>query len=46
MNRRLAVPFARAGLAGLAALTLSACVMIPEGETVCPDQGPNTGSWP
>lgn len=46
MNRRLAVSAVRAGFAGLAALALSGCLAIPEGETVCPDRGPNTGSWP
>lgn len=28
------------------ALATSACALIPEGESVCPDQGPNSGSWP
>lgn len=45
-NRRL-VSIARCGaLAGLAALALGGCLMIPEGDTVCPGQGPNSGSWP
>ncbi|PWE18233.1 hypothetical protein DDZ18_01080 [Marinicauda salina] len=35
-----------AALAGLAA-TLSGCALVfPEGDTVCPDQGPNSPSWP
>lgn len=28
------------------ALAASGCAMIPEGDSVCPDQGPNSGSWP
>jgi len=34
------------GLVALAALALSACADLPDRETTCPDQGPNTGSWP
>jgi len=40
----------RAGLiaaaAGLGVMALGACALMPEGESVCPDRGPNTGSWP
>lgn len=32
--------------AGLGAMALGACALMPEGESVCPDRGPNTGSWP
>jgi hypothetical protein len=27
-------------------LVVSGCAMIPEGDSVCTDQGPNSGSWP
>ncbi|MBI1263272.1 MAG: hypothetical protein GC187_00890 [Alphaproteobacteria bacterium] len=40
---------ARAGMiaaAGLGVITLGACALMPEGESVCPERGPNTGSWP
>ncbi|KAA5804014.1 hypothetical protein F1654_09530 [Alkalicaulis satelles] len=47
MARRL---FNRAALRGAAAaggaLALGACALMPDGESVCPDRGPNTGSWP
>lgn len=39
--RRLAT-----GLLLLAGLALSGCLNFPEGETTCPGQGPNSGSWP
>ena len=29
-----------------AAGALTACVNLPEGDTVCPGQGPNSDSWP
>lgn len=33
-------------LAGLAVSVLAACANIPDGETVCPDRGQSSGSWP
>ena len=33
-------------VAGLGAVMLGGCALMPEGESVCPDRGPNTGSWP
>jgi hypothetical protein len=33
-------------VAGFSIMALSACALMPEGESVCPDRGPNTGSWP
>ncbi|MCC5996477.1 MAG: hypothetical protein JJU18_08930 [Oceanicaulis sp.] len=36
----------RAAAAAAAAFALGACALMPEGESVCPDRGPNTGSWP
>lgn len=27
-------------------LAVSGCAMIPEGDSVCTGQGPNSGSWP
>ncbi|MCH8520992.1 hypothetical protein [Glycocaulis sp.] len=33
-------------LAGLAVNVLAACANIPDGETVCPERGQGSGSWP
>ncbi len=33
-------------MAGMAMVVLAACANIPDGESVCPDRGQNTGSWP
>ena len=38
--------FARWGAPFVLALGLGACAMIPEGDSVCRGQGPNSGSWP
>lgn len=32
--------------ASLAAAMLGGCVLIPDDDAVCTDQGPNSGSWP
>ena len=30
----------------IAAISLSGCIILPEGESTCTDQGPNSGNWP
>ncbi|TGY88964.1 hypothetical protein E5163_07465 [Marinicauda algicola] len=49
MVRSLSDSVRRAGAHALVlagALALAGCINIPEGETTCPGQGPNSASWP